>query len=100
MGASLHLKVEPAAWPNHDFTQSTTQLQKERARLEDLFMGESQDALPETEIATQLERIRVAEDAISQRRRELVSRRDFCSEVYAAAEALMRLWVVAGNALS
>ena len=52
-----------------------------------------QEALAETDVAMRLERIRVAEHAISERRRELVSRGDFCSEVYAAEDALMRLWL-------
>ena len=49
-----------------------------------------QEALAGIDLAAKLDRIRVAEEAISQRRRELVSRGDFCSEVYAAEEALMR----------
>jgi len=52
-----------------------------------------QDALAEADPATKPERIRAAEDAISERRQELVSQGDFCAEVYAAEGALMRLWL-------
>jgi len=49
------------------------------------------EALVETDLARQRERIRAAEDAIRVRRRELINRGEICEEVYEAENALLRL---------
>ena len=51
-----------------------------------------QDALVETDLVRKLERIKAAEDAVIERRRELARRRDFCEELYATENALLSLW--------
>jgi len=52
-----------------------------------------EETLAESNPVTKLARIKAAEDAIRERRKELVGQGDFCAEVYAAEEALMHLWL-------